>query len=308
MKRLITILAAMAFATRLGAQQPGPNLSGGDSTLVDVTVDPAAPGVISLQLLKGVVYRASFSVPGVTIGFRATRRVGTPLVVGKAPASGSTAGNTFEIYPASSGPVDLEAIFHGPSAPARLLVWTDVRATSLRFHSGLTGWWEPGIEMQVAPHGSFALDTSAVAKSGLSYGLCFALRNGPSPHGVVNGCLFGVEGIGGGVDYGYWSIYAEPRFRVMGRGRARTGWATEGGIATRLAWVDDPGKGHNLSRPLGGSVYLTTIYGGGVYVARDQQVDGEGRGWRTMLIARVDRNHLNEHLVPVLELTLGRYW
>lgn len=300
--KLTIALAAPAFgaglARPMAAQQPGPITAFGDSTVVDVTVAPPQPAVQTVYLRRRVVYRASFSRAGVVLTMRAADRRRLPFVTSNEGTAGPGASMTYEIYPAVDGPIDLKAEFISGDGPARFLLWTDAQETGLGSHAGKGGFWEYGMEFQIAPHPKYTRLGGVVADPGITYGLCLAMRNGPSPAGVVNGCLAGVEHITGATGSQLWGFFTEPRLRLLGRHRPRTGWATDGGLDGRLEYIDDPSGGQSTGSALGM----------GVYLARDLQITGEGPGWRWTAAGRMDWTSLARRWFPVVQVGIGRYW
>lgn len=307
----LALFAAFSFAGPLWAQDPdstrqAPSDSG-NVTLLDFTVDPAAnePHVVFLQ--KGIVYRASFSQPGVTLRMRSYRNRQLPFLVDLTNATDASGGSELELYPQSDGDIELVVVVPS-SVPVRFRLWSDARASERGRRSAEEGYWELGVDGLLGWHGDFDSQTGAPAGSGITLGGCLSVRNGPGPLGIINGCIVGAEWKLGGDTRGFF-FFAEPLIRLSNGRRTDSGWRYEWGLAMRFAAFADGSGGTNFG---------PGILGLGAYLARDQR-DLNGRGWRMYLIARADGQAIEvpdgfgnvdrkgRDWVPALQFGLGRY-
>ena len=307
---LFGLLASLlCIPVALTAQSPPPPPADtGDVTLLDVTLHPGEYEPHTLFLQKGVVYRVSFSGPGVEVRLRSYQQKQLPFVVpitSEVDASGST---EYELYPQSDGDIEITEVFNGLKVPVTLRLWRDARATERGRRSADEGFWELGIDALAGWHGAFKAGAPGAAGQGGTIGGCLGVRNGPGPLGFLNGCIFGIERLASSSSSGFF-LFTEPEIRLSNKRRTDSGWRFEWGLIVRYASFGSDDDGGNLE---GGS------FGYGAYLARDQR-DLEGRGWRVTLTGRFD-GLTNETLdafgnvtsskhiwAPALQLGVGRY-
>lgn len=248
-------------------------------TVLDIEVDPNVnePHVVFLQ--KHVVYRASFSEPGVTIRMRSIGGKQLPFVVPASNEPDASRGSEYEVYPLADGAVEFRALFNEEQRPVRFRIWSDAHATMRRRRADAEGWWELGAELVIGWHPSFAAARVLPLGSGPSLGACFGVRNGPGGLGRVNGCVLGLEWSFGEGPSPLFGVFTEPKIRIHGGGSRHVGWVSEEGILTRVSIYASRRVGWNFGTPFPAL---------GVYVARDQRPSGGGAGWRCTVTGRME--------------------
>lgn len=279
--------------------------------LLDITVDPNVNEPHRVFLQKHVVYKASFSEPGVTIRMRSYNGKQLPFVVPASNDVDATGGSEFELYPLADGEIEFTAVFNEDQRPVRFRLWSDAKATRRGERSAAEGWWELGYDVLIGPHGHYGTTDDFTANAGVTYGSCLSVRNGPGWLGRWNGCIVGFEWMSGDIHSQALELFAEPRFRVAGVGHGHTGWGWDAGALTHLAVYADVHHGGNFGDP---------VVGLGAYVAADQRRATDGKGWRLSCAAHADRvKHTfvdpvtfqlkTVHTeVPVVEFGVGRYF
>jgi hypothetical protein len=303
------LLASLLCAPMLLAAQnpPPPPADTGNITLIDVTLHPGEYEPHTIFLQKGLVYRISFSGPGVDVRVRSYQGKQLPFVVPLTNEIDASGTSEYELYPQSDGDIEITEVFNALKVPVTFRLWRDARATERGRRSADEGFWELGVDGLAGWHGDFKADSST-AGGGATIGGCLAVRNGPGPLGFLNGCIFGVERLASSTSSGFF-LFTEPEIRLSNRRRTDSGWKFEWGLLVRYASFGSDNDGGNLG---GGN------FGFGAYLARDQR-DLNGNGWRVTLTGRFDGlsnekldgfgNTLStKHLwAPALQLGVGRY-
>ena len=285
------VAALVALPLTLAAQTPTPTAADtGNVTLLDITVHPGEfePHIVFLQ--RGIVYRASYSGPGIEIRLRSFAGKQLPFVVPLTNGVDATGGSEYELYPQSDGNIEFTEVFNANKVPVTFRLWKDARGTARGRRSAEEGFWELGVDGLVGWHGAFQSGTLPPGGSGPTIGGCLSVRNGSGPLGFINGCVFGVERLSSSGGSGYF-LFTEPEIRLSNRRRTDSGWKFEWGLLVRYGAFASEADGGNLG---GGN------FGYGAYVARDQR-DLNGRGWRITLSGRTDTG------APAVQLGVGRY-
>ena len=248
--------------------------------LLDITVDPNVNEPHRVFLQKHVVYKASFSEPGVTIRMRSYGGKQLPFVVPTSNGIDATGGSEYELYPLADGEVEFTAIFNEDQRPVRFRLWSDARATRRGERSAAEGWWQLGVDLMIGQHPDLDKAQALPVGSGPNIEACFGVRNGPGGLGILNGCIFGIGwGFGQGSSP-YFGLFMEPRLRVHGGGSSHIGWAVEEGIDTRFSVYAVRRNGWNFGTPFPAL---------GLYIALDQRSSTGGSGWRLVATGRSER-------------------
>lgn len=277
-------------------------------TLLDITVDPNVNEPHTIFLAKHIVYKASFSEPGVTIRMRSFGNKQLPFVVPLANGPDAGGGAEFELYPQADGEVQFTAIFNEDQRPVRFKIWSDVRATHRGEASAAEGFWELGFDALAGWHGAFDRQEGGPAGASATVGACLSVRNGPGPVGFFNGCIVGAEKKLSGTPGVFF--FTQPQIRLNDGRRTDTGWRNELGLVLRYGFFADGSDGNNFGA---GS------FGWGAYFARDQR-DPDGKGWRLLVLGRMDGTpgetvdafgtvtEHSRHWSPSYQLGIGRYF
>ncbi len=297
-------------ASRLAAQDTTTARADSDRNviLLDITVDPNVNERQVVYLQKGIVYRASFSQPGVILRVRSRKNKQLPFVVPLSNAPDASESSEIEIYPQSDGDIELTPVFNARGVPVTFRLWRDVRATERGQRAAEEGWWELGVDGLVGWHGAFNAGTAESSGSGATFGGCLGVRNGLGPLGFINGCIFGFERLNSSTTPGFF-LFTEPEIRLSNGRRTDSGWKFEWGLLIRYAAFGSENDGGNLG---GGNL------GYGAYLARDQR-DLDGLGWRITLMGRMDGGEqgtidgfgvvtkTTRIWAPAFQLGVGRY-
>ena len=302
-RSVVGLLAALLGvpAALVAQTPPPPPADTGNVILLDVTVHPGEFDPHTVFLQKGIVYRASFSGPGVAMRMRSYKGKQLPYVVSLTSVVEASGSSEYEIYPQSDGDIEFQELFNEGQVPVTFRLWRDARATEHGRRSAEEGFWELGVDLLVGGRGSIHDNVGLPTGSGMTIGGCLGVRNGPGPLGFLNGCIFGLERLSSSTTPGFY-LFTEPEIRLSNHRRTDSGWKFEWGLLMRYAAFGSDDDGGNLDNG---------EFGFGGYVARDQR-DLNGRGWRITLTGRADAarggaggNH--RLWAPAFQLGVGRY-
>jgi hypothetical protein len=268
---LFCVLVLIFPTTPLRAQDSTRARSDSNLTLLDLTIDPTVNEPYRIFLAKGVVYRASFDQPGITIRMRSYEARQLPFLVPVTQTDDASGRSEYELYPQADGVIEFLAVFNELRVPVHFRLWSDARATARGRRSAAEGYWEVGLDLYAASYGTAVASNGAEGEGTSAIGGCFSFRNGPGIARRLNGCAFGMEVLAGEGDALDRSrFYIEPRFRILGASSDHTGWGPEAGALLSI--------GTSQAGP-----YL----GPGIYGALDYR-NGEGDGLRLMASLRYD--------------------
>ncbi len=268
----LTLGATLFLGAPLRAQNYAGTPIDSNVTILDLLIDPTVNEPYRIFMAKGIVYRASFSQPGVSIRMRSYDGKQLPFVVALTQLGDASGRSELEIYPQSDGEIEFRATFNDQSIPVRFRLWQDVNATARGRRSAAEGFWEIGLETFAAYYGPASVDGETSGSAGTSLGGCFSFRNGPGALGRLNGCAFGMEVFAGdGEALDRTRFYIEPRLRLFGGASDHHGWADEAGVLLSV-----------------GTMEAGTSIAPGIYAAHDYR-GLSGNGLRVLFILRTDR-------------------
>lgn len=296
----------MAGALFVGAPLAAQDSADSNVVLLDLLVDPSVNEPHRVFLAKGIVYRASFAMSGVSIRMRSYERKQIPFVVPVTPTEDASGRSEFEIYPQDDGEIEFLALFNDQSIPVRFRLWSDARATARGRRSAEEGYWEIGLDAFYTTYGEQMIEGDTYGEAHSSIGACFSFRNGPGILGRLNGCALGMEVIEGEGDaLNRTRFFIEPRFRLLGGGSRHEGMSADAGLVLSA-----------------GTMERGPYVGPGVYGALDFR-GKEGNGARLFVSGRYDwepeeiqgsdpmEPWVTEKVsvwTPSLRLGLGYYW
>jgi hypothetical protein len=298
--RTLLIAAVLLLPTAArGQERTDSNL-----TLLDLTIDPTVNEPYRIFLAKGVVYRASFDQPGITMRMRSYQQRQLPFLVPVTQTQDASGRSEFEIYPQSDGEIEFLAVFNELRVPVHFRLWSDSRATERGRRSAAEGYWEVGLDLYAAGYGAPSAGGDGTGTSAI--GGCFSFRNGPGIARRLNGCAFGMEVLAGEGDALERSrFYIEPRFRLLGSRSDHVGWGPEAGVVLSI-----------------GTSEVGPYLGPGIYGALDNR-NAKGDGFRLTAGLRYDWQSVEltgddpfsladgentSVWTPSFRLGLGYYW
>ncbi|HEV2291659.1 MAG TPA: hypothetical protein VGR60_07450 [Gemmatimonadales bacterium] len=275
---LCLALTAAPLAAQMPASTP-PELA--DSLVLDHQFQAGADDRAPLALEAGTVYRAEadradiqLEVVPVPPGHHA------PYVTATARGVSETDQITFEIYPMTSGQVEIRVLGGAPGAVTHLQVYLDRRRSQSRRLAAEGPGWTGGLEIRLGFHDPYRQGLSTVAGGGLVLDACANFRPGPEVRNRLSGCIIGIEYQSGVSPFQSTKLFIEPRLHLWGGPSAAGMSGNEVGLLGRVAF------GLGSSRP-GDSLGTksSSYYGVGAYLAHDIAPDAIGTGWQLQLVA-----------------------
>ena len=265
---LLYAIALLFPTSPLCGQAGAPERTDSNLTLLDLTIDPTVNEEYRIFLAKGIVYRASFDQPGITMRMRSYQQRQLPFLVPVTQTDDASGRSEYELYPQADGEIAFLAVFNELRVPVHFRLWSDSRATARGRRSAEEGYWEIGLDLYAAAYGAPSVGggdgTSAI-------GSCFSFRNGPGVAKRLNGCAFGMEVLAGEGDaLERTRFFLEPRFRILGSSSNHLGWGPEAGVVLSI-----------------GTSEVGPYLGPGIYGALDNR-NADGDGFRLMVGLRYD--------------------